>query len=71
VNGLERDRAERMPRRTIRQRLVPATITFFVVAGAVYLTALVSLDLIRHIVMPVVAILVGGYVARAVYRSRR
>ena len=38
------------------------------VAGAVYATAFVALALLRHVVMPIVAIVAGVYAARLVFR---
>jgi hypothetical protein len=55
--------------RSISQRLVPATVSFFVVAGAIYATAWLALALLRHVVMPIVAVAVGLYVARLVFRA--
>jgi divalent metal cation (Fe/Co/Zn/Cd) transporter len=57
------------PHHPVRRRLGSAALTFVVVAGAIYATAWVALGLLRHVVMPIVAVLVGGYVARHVYRS--
>lgn len=52
----------------VRHRLVPAAVTFVVVAGAVYATAFVTLAILRHIIMPVLAVVVAVYAARAVFR---
>ena len=53
---------------SIRKRIVPSLVTFFVAAGAIYATAWVALGLLRHVVMPVVAVVIGGYLAVQVYR---
>jgi deazaflavin-dependent oxidoreductase (nitroreductase family) len=47
---------------------MPAVITFFVAAGAIYLTAWVAIGLLRHVVMPILAVVVAGYLAVQVYR---
>ncbi|HEX5267602.1 MAG TPA: hypothetical protein VFW24_12595 [Acidimicrobiales bacterium] len=52
----------------LRHRAVPTVVTFFIVAGAVYATAFVALALLRHVVMPIVAIVAGVYAARFVFR---
>lgn len=60
---------ERSPEHgVLRRRAAPALVTFLVVAGAVYATAFVALALLRHVVMPIVAIVAGGYAARFVFR---
>lgn len=56
------------PPGALRRRAVPTLVTFLVVAGGVYATAYVALSLLRHVVMPIVAVVVGGYAARSVYR---
>jgi hypothetical protein len=53
----------------IRRRVVPSIATFIVAAGVIYLTAWVSLGLLRHLVMPVVAVVIAGYLAAQVYRT--
>jgi uncharacterized membrane protein len=52
----------------IRRRVVPSLVTFIVAAGALYLTAWVALGLLRHVVMPIVAVVIAGYLAVQVYR---
>jgi hypothetical protein len=52
----------------VKGRLVPALVTFVVAAGALYLTAWVALGLLRHVVMPIVAVVIAGYLAVQVYR---
>lgn len=52
----------------VRHRLGPTVLTFLVVAGAVYATAYLALSLLRHVVMPVVAVVAGFYAARVVFR---
>jgi uncharacterized membrane protein len=48
--------------------VAPTIATFIVAAGVIYLTAWVSLGLLRHLVMPVVAVVIAGYLAVQVYR---
>ena len=52
----------------MRRRLVPSLVTFVVAAGGLYLTAWIALGLLRHVVMPIVAVVVAGYLAVQVYR---
>jgi uncharacterized membrane protein len=52
----------------MRRRVVPSLVTFVVAAGGLYLTAWIALGLLRHIVMPIVAVVVAGYLAVQVYR---
>ena len=52
----------------VRRRAVPTMVAFLVVAGGVYATAFVALALLRHVVMPIVAIVAGVYAARMVFR---
>ena len=60
---------ERSPQQgALRRRAVPTLVAFLVVAGGVYATAFVALALLRHVVMPIVAIVAGVYVARMVFR---
>ncbi len=51
-----------------RHRLAPAVIVFFVAAAGVYFTAFLALSVLRHIVMPVLAVAVGAYLATVAYR---
>ncbi len=52
----------------VKRRVVPALVVFIVAASAIYATAWVALGLLRHIVMPVVAVLIAGYLAVQTYR---
>lgn len=52
----------------VRRRGVPTLVTFLVVAGGVYATAYLALSLLRHVVMPIVAVVAGVYAARLVFR---
>lgn len=52
----------------LRRRAVPTLVAFLVVAGAVYASAFVALSLLRHVVMPIVAVAAGVYAARFVFR---
>jgi hypothetical protein len=47
---------------------VPSAVTFVVAASAIYVTAWVAVGLLRHLVMPIVAVVIGGYLAVQVYR---
>jgi CRISPR/Cas system-associated exonuclease Cas4 (RecB family) len=55
-------------RGSLRRRVLPTLVTFIVAGGAIYLTAWIAVDLLRHVVMPIVAVLVAGYLAVQVYR---
>lgn len=59
---------EPVRRSPVRRRFVPAFAVFIVAAGAIYSTAWIALGLLRHLVMPVVAIVIAGYLAVQVYR---
>ena len=52
----------------IRRRVMPSLVTFIVAAGGLYLTAWIALGLLRHVVMPIVAVVIAGYLAVQVYR---
>jgi hypothetical protein len=52
----------------VKRRIVPALITFVVAAGVIYSTVWVALGLLRHVVMPIVAVVIAGYLAVQVYR---
>jgi len=65
---MPRSDVEPVRRRPLRRRVVPTLVTFLVVAGAVYASAWVALGLLRHVVMPIIAVVVGGYLAVQVYR---
>jgi CRISPR/Cas system-associated exonuclease Cas4 (RecB family) len=55
-------------RGSLRRRVVPTLVTFIVAGGVIYLTAWIAVDLLRHVVMPIVAVLIAGYLAVQVYR---
>lgn len=52
----------------LRRRVLPSVVTFVVAAGLIYLTAWVAIGLLRHVVMPIVAVVIAGYLAVQVYR---
>ncbi len=52
----------------LKKRVMPAAVTFVVAAMAVYATVWVALGVLRHIVMPILAVIIAGYLAREVYR---
>lgn len=58
------------PRRDggLRRRVGPTLATFVVSGAVVYATAWLALGILRHIVMPIVAVIIAFYVAREVYR---
>lgn len=51
-----------------RHRIVPSVATFLVVAGGIYVTAYLAIGIIQHIVMPILAVVVAGWLAVQVYR---
>jgi hypothetical protein len=53
-----------------RSRLLPAVVAFLVVAGAVFLAGTLATWLLRKVVLPVLALLLGWAAARVVYRLR-
>ena len=55
-------------RGSVRRRVVPTLVAFIVAAGAIYLTAWVAVGLLRHSVMPIVVVVIAGYLAVQVYR---
>ena len=60
---------ERSPQHgAVRRRAVPSLVAFLVVAGGVYATAFVALAVLRHVIMPILAIAAGVYAARLVFR---
>jgi len=60
---------ERSPHHgAVRRRAVPSLVAFLVVAGGVYATAFVALAVLRHVIMPILAIAAGVYAARSVFR---
>lgn len=52
----------------VRHRVLPSAATFLVAAGAVYVTAYLAIGIIQHIVMPILAVLVAGWLATQVWR---
>ena len=59
---------ERRHTGTLVRRVVPAALVFLVTTGAIYAASWVALALLRHVVMPIVAVAVGGYLAWHVFR---
>lgn len=57
-----------VPRASLKRRVVPSAVVFVVAAVGVYATAWLALGLLRHIVMPIIAIVIAGYLAAQVYR---
>jgi zinc transporter ZupT len=51
-------------------RLLPAIVTFVVVSGAVFLAGVVGTWLLRHVVLPLLALILGFAAARIVYKVR-
>ena len=52
----------------VRRRVMPSVVVFIVAAGAVYATAWVALGWLRHVVKPIVAVVIAGYLAVQMYR---
>jgi uncharacterized membrane protein len=52
----------------LRRRVVPSIVVFIVAAGVVYASAWVALGLLRHLVMPIIAVVIAAYLAVQVYR---
>ena len=52
----------------VRRRVLSACVAFIVAASAIYSIAWVSLGLLRHIVMPIVAVIIAGYFAVRVFQ---
>jgi len=48
--------------------VVPTLVTFIVTGGAIYLSAWIAVDLLRHVVMPIIVVGIAGYLAVQVYR---
>jgi len=65
--SLEKQGGQKVGRRPIG----PTLATFVVVAVGVYATAYLALSLLRHIVMPIIAVVVAFYAARTVFRLSR
>ena len=53
-----------------RGRLLPAILMFIVVAGGVFLTGRLATWVLKTILLPIIAILMGWGAARFVYRTR-
>lgn len=53
-----------------RGRLLTAVVTFVVVAGIVFLTGTFVTFILRRVVLPVLAVLLGWFAARVAYRMR-
>jgi hypothetical protein len=51
-------------------RLLPAIVAFVVVAGGVFVAGALGTWLLRHVVLPVVALVLGWVAARVVYKLR-
>lgn len=53
-----------------KSRFVPAAVTFVIVALAVYLTGMLATWVLKRIVLPLLAVILGWVAARVVYRIR-
>jgi hypothetical protein len=53
-----------------RSAVLPAIVTFVLVAGAVMLAGLAATWLLRKIVLPLLAVILGFVAARVVYKVR-
>lgn len=53
---------------SLTRRVVPSAVVFIVAAVGVYAMAWLALGLLRHIVMPIIAVVIAGYLAVQVYR---
>lgn len=53
-----------------RGRLLPAVVAFVVVAGAVFVAGVLGTWVLRHVVLPIVALVLGWVAARVVYKLR-
>jgi hypothetical protein len=53
-----------------KSRLLPAVLTFFVVTGVVFVAGVLGTWLLRHVVLPVLAVILGYLAARIVYKMR-
>jgi hypothetical protein len=53
-----------------KSALLPALVTFVVVAGAVFLAGLAATWILRKIVLPLLALILGFLAARIVYKLR-
>ncbi len=52
----------------LRRRVAPSAVVFVVAAVGIYLTGFLALGLLRHIVMPILAVGIAGYLSLHVYR---
>jgi large-conductance mechanosensitive channel len=55
-------------KRSVSSRLVPSAITFVVVAVVIYVCGAIAASLVRHILIPIIAVGVGGYMSVHLYR---
>ena len=46
-------------------------VAFLAVAAGVYFTAFLAVALLRHVIMPILAVAAGAYVAGMVYRASK
>jgi putative effector of murein hydrolase LrgA (UPF0299 family) len=53
---------------SLKQRFVPSAVVFVGAAVGVYATVWLALGVLRHIVMPILAVLVAGWLAQKVWR---
>ena len=52
----------------VRKRVVPSVATFVVAAVAIYLTAYLAIGIVQHVVMPILAVVVAGWLASQVWK---
>jgi hypothetical protein len=53
-----------------KSALLPAIVTFVLVTGAILLAGLAATWLLRHVVLPLLAVIIGFAAARVVYKVR-
>ena len=53
-----------------KSRLLPAVVAFVLVAGAVFLAGTLATWLLRKVVLPILAVILGWTAARIVYKLR-
>lgn len=53
---------------SVSRRLGTSAVVFVVAAVALYSTVWLALGILRHIVMPIIAVVIAGYLAAAVFR---
>ena len=51
-------------------RTLPAIVTFVVVTAAVWITGLLATWALRHVVLPILALVIGFMAARIVWKAR-